>query len=153
MPTVTAPPAELCFRYWPLPPVEDYPRPAGDPDAMKRAAEVLGKARKPIVLAGGGVIAAEASRALLAVAERLAAPVIMTGHGRGAVPDDHPFSLGDGWGRLTYFDELFAEADATLVSALGPTLHRAYLAVKRSEAEAFAREDANFETKHHFWKF
>ena len=45
------------------------------------------------------------------------------------------------------------EADATLVSALGPTLHRAYLAVKRSEAEAFAREDAEFETRHHFWKF
>ena len=45
------------------------------------------------------------------------------------------------------------EADAALVSALGPTLARAYLAVKRSEVEAFAREDAAFETKHHFWKF
>jgi glutamine synthetase len=39
------------------------------------------------------------------------------------------------------------------MAALGPTLARAYLAVKRSEAEAFAREDAAFETKHHFWKF
>jgi glutamine synthetase len=45
------------------------------------------------------------------------------------------------------------EADAVLMSALGPTLARAYLAVKRSEAEAFGREDAAFETKHHFWKF
>jgi glutamine synthetase len=45
------------------------------------------------------------------------------------------------------------EADAVLMSALGPTLTRAYLAVKRSEAEAFGREDAAFETKHHFWKF
>ena len=37
--------------------------------------------------------------------------------------------------------------------ALGPTWARAYLAVKRSEAEAFGREDEAFETKHHFWKF
>jgi glutamine synthetase len=45
------------------------------------------------------------------------------------------------------------EADAVLTSALGPTLARAFLAVKRSEAEAFGREDAAFETKHHFGKF
>jgi acetolactate synthase-1/2/3 large subunit len=98
-----------------LAPVEDYPRSSGDPEAIGRAAELLGNARRPIILAGGGVIAAEASAALLDVAARLGAPVIMTGHGRGAVPDDHPLSLGDGWGRLTYFDDLFAEADATLI--------------------------------------
>jgi glutamine synthetase len=45
------------------------------------------------------------------------------------------------------------ERDPVLMSALGPTLARAYLAVKRSEAAAFGREDATFETKHHFWKF
>jgi glutamine synthetase len=45
------------------------------------------------------------------------------------------------------------ERDAVLMAALGPTLARAYLAVKRSEAAAFGREDAAFETKHHFWKF
>jgi glutamine synthetase len=45
------------------------------------------------------------------------------------------------------------EKDRVLTTALGPTLARAFLAVKRSEAEAFAREDAAFETKHHFWKF
>ena len=98
-----------------LPPVEDFPRASGDPEAIKRAAEVLDRARRPVILAGGGVIAAEAGRALRAVAARLGAPIIMTGHGRGAVPDDDPLSLGDGWGRLTYFDELFAEADATLI--------------------------------------
>ena len=45
------------------------------------------------------------------------------------------------------------ERDPVLMEALGPTLARAYVAVKRSEAEAFSREDAAFETKHHFWKF
>ena len=45
------------------------------------------------------------------------------------------------------------EKDRALMAALGAPLARAYVAVKRSEAEAFAREDAAFETKHHFWKF
>ena len=45
------------------------------------------------------------------------------------------------------------EVDSMLMRALGPTLARAYLAVKRSEAEAFGKESAEFETKHHFWKF
>jgi glutamine synthetase len=45
------------------------------------------------------------------------------------------------------------EKDGVLMGALGAPLARAYLAVKRSEAEAFAREDAAFETTHHFWKF
>ena len=45
------------------------------------------------------------------------------------------------------------ERDRVLMAALGPMLARAFLAVKRSESEAFGREDAAFETKHHFWKF
>lgn len=57
----------------------------------------------------------------------------------------YPTTLGGALDRL--------EGDAVLTSALGPTLARAYLAVKRSEAEAFSGEDAAFETKHHFWKF
>jgi glutamine synthetase len=57
----------------------------------------------------------------------------------------YPTTLGEALGRL--------ERDGVLMSALGSTLARAYLAVKRSEAEAFGREDVAFETKHHFWKF
>jgi glutamine synthetase len=57
----------------------------------------------------------------------------------------YPTTLGAALDRL--------EADPVLMPALGSTLGRAYLAVKRSEAEAFGREDAAFETKHHFWKF
>jgi len=45
------------------------------------------------------------------------------------------------------------EANSVLMRALGSTLARAYLAVKRSEAEAFGKEGVEFETKHHFWKF
>ncbi len=98
-----------------LPPVEDFPRPAGDIEATKQAAGLLRQARRPLIFAGGGVVAAEASSALRAVAERLGAAVITNGHGRGAIPDDDHYCLGDGWGRLSYFDALFADADATLV--------------------------------------
>jgi glutamine synthetase len=44
-------------------------------------------------------------------------------------------------------------ADRVLVAAMGPLLARAFLAVKRSEWDAFSKEDAAFEQKHHFWKF
>ncbi len=85
-----------------------------DAQAIHRAAHLLAEARKPLVVAGGGVISAEASGVLLEIARRLGAPVITTVHGRGAVPDDDPLALGDGWSRLDFFDPLLAEADVCL---------------------------------------
>ncbi|MYW97438.1 thiamine pyrophosphate-binding protein [Amycolatopsis rubida] len=67
----------------------DLPRPTGDIEAVRQAAELLRSAKRPVVLAGGGVIAAEASSELIAVAERLGAPVTHTFMGKGAVPADH----------------------------------------------------------------
>jgi acetolactate synthase-1/2/3 large subunit len=90
------------------------PRRELDDEAIKRAAQLLGGARKPLVLAGGGAISAEAGPVLHEVAARLGAPVITTVHGRGVVPDDDPLSLGDGWSRLDFFDPLLAEADVCL---------------------------------------
>jgi glutamine synthetase len=43
--------------------------------------------------------------------------------------------------------------DPVVIGALGPMLARAFLAVKRSEWNAFSKEDVAFEVKHHFWKF
>jgi len=45
------------------------------------------------------------------------------------------------------------EGDHVLLAALGPLLGRSFLAVKRAEWQAFSKEDAAFEQKHHFWKF
>jgi glutamine synthetase len=45
------------------------------------------------------------------------------------------------------------EADELLMAALGPELSTSYLAVKRSEYEAFAAEDLDFEIEHHIYKF
>jgi glutamine synthetase len=45
------------------------------------------------------------------------------------------------------------ERDAVLMAALGPELATSYLAVKRSEYEAFSKEDVAFEIRHHIYKF
>jgi acetolactate synthase-1/2/3 large subunit len=61
----------------------------GDPTRLEAAAKLLGEAERPLILAGGGVLAADASEALQAVAELLEAPVIMSSNGRGALSDRH----------------------------------------------------------------
>src|SRR5262249_39694305 len=50
----------------------------------------LERARRPLLIAGGGVVAAGAGSELLQLARRLAAPVITTVMGRGSVPEDDP---------------------------------------------------------------
>ena len=62
----------------------------GDPLLVKRAAEILAGAERPVILAGGGVIASNASRELVELAEYLGAAVITTMMGKGAIPEDHP---------------------------------------------------------------
>jgi acetolactate synthase-1/2/3 large subunit len=64
-----------------------------DIDAITRAARVLAAAERPVILAGGGVAAAEASRALTRLAEALDAPVVTSRNGRGAISDRHPLAL------------------------------------------------------------
>jgi benzoylformate decarboxylase len=66
-------------------------------DAVRRAAEVLGAAKNPAILAGSRVTERDAMPALVQVAERLGAPVITesgTTHGRLAFPSDHPLNGG-----------------------------------------------------------
>lgn len=79
---------------------------------IRAAARLLRAARKPMIVVGGGVIAADASRALREVAEILEAPVLMTENGRGAIDARH---------RLA-FDGLALRAfrgEADLVLAVG----------------------------------
>jgi acetolactate synthase-1/2/3 large subunit len=58
------------------------------------AAQILAKAERPILMAGGGVIAAGATNELIALSEALLAPTANTLMGKGAFPSDHPLSLG-----------------------------------------------------------
>ncbi len=71
-----------------LPPLEVRP----PVEAVHRAAEVLARANNPCVLVGSRIVEADAVAELVAVAERLGAPVIheaLTSHGRCSFPSDH----------------------------------------------------------------
>jgi acetolactate synthase-1/2/3 large subunit len=49
-------------------------------------------AQRPVILAGGGTINADATSELVSLAEFLGAPVVTSLHGKGAIPDDHPLA-------------------------------------------------------------
>src|SRR5699024_10081456 len=66
----------------------------GHQTQIKRAAELLSNAEKPLIYAGGGVILGEAWEELTAMAERLNIPITTTVMGLGAFPENKPQSLG-----------------------------------------------------------
>jgi len=61
---------------------------------IREALKLLASAKKPVIIAGNGVIMAGASDELRAFAEKLRVPVITTLHGIGSFPEEHPLSLG-----------------------------------------------------------
>jgi 3D-(3,5/4)-trihydroxycyclohexane-1,2-dione acylhydrolase (decyclizing) len=84
-------------------------------DAVARAVEVLRTARKPLLVAGGGVIYSGATEALRAFAEATGVPVAETQAGKGSLRYDHPLSVGAiGATGTTAADELAAEADVVI---------------------------------------
>ena len=69
-------------------------RPPGDPALIKQAADQLKRARRPLIIAGGGVNHSDAARQVLELSDLLSIPMI-TGYGRNdAVPNDHPLYVG-----------------------------------------------------------
>ena len=70
------------------------PRPLPEPATLARAAALLRDARRPLVVAGGGVIYAEATAALRALVEATGIPVAETQAGKGSLPYDHQANLG-----------------------------------------------------------
>ncbi len=70
------------------------PRPIPEPAALARAVAAIRGARRPLLVAGGGVIYAEASEALARFAEATGIPVADTQAGKGAISWDHPRSVG-----------------------------------------------------------
>lgn len=67
-----------------------------DPADVRRAADLLAGARRPVVYAGQGVHYAKAWDQLRELAELLAAPVTTSLEGKSAFPEDHPLALGSG---------------------------------------------------------
>jgi 3D-(3,5/4)-trihydroxycyclohexane-1,2-dione acylhydrolase (decyclizing) len=64
------------------------------PEALYRAAELIRGARRPLIVAGGGVIYSEATATLREFVDATGIPVGETMAGRGALVSDHPLSLG-----------------------------------------------------------
>jgi acetolactate synthase-1/2/3 large subunit len=67
-----------------------------DPDAVRDAAKLLVKAKRPVIYAGQGVHWAKAWKQLRALAEHLAAPVVTSLEGKSSFPETHALSLGSG---------------------------------------------------------
>ncbi|MEN5237308.1 5-guanidino-2-oxopentanoate decarboxylase [Pseudomonas sp. TWI923] len=87
------------------------------PQAVRQMAERLAKARRPLILAGGGALAAGA--ALARLAEHLQAPVALTINAKGLLPANHPLQIGSTQ-TLPATRALVAEADVVL--AIGTEL-------------------------------
>ena len=85
---------EAEFDYPERPDIRGYkPRTEGHPKQIRKAAEMLTSARKPVIYVGGGAIISEASEEIRALARKLNAPVTTTLMGLGAYPENDPLSL------------------------------------------------------------
>ncbi|WP_350346923.1 thiamine pyrophosphate-dependent enzyme [Agromyces sp. G08B096] len=102
---------------------------AGDAEAVRRAAELIGEASAPVIIAGGG--ATRAAREVTALAERLGAPVLTSLNGKGTLDEQHPLSLGSNL-RIGAAREAAEHADVLIV--LGSKLGEAELWAPALEA-------------------
>lgn len=91
-------------------------------DVISEAAEILLAARRPVILSGGGVIISQAWNEIVAVGEKLSAPIATTMNGKGAVAEDHPLSAGVSgtttggqYGRGVIANTVLEEADVVLI--------------------------------------
>ncbi|MFI5826392.1 thiamine pyrophosphate-binding protein [Streptomyces sp. NPDC051578] len=88
------------------------------PELTALAAHWLSNASRPVIIAGGGVIRADAAGKLRQLAERLDAPVVTTFGGKGAFPWTHPLSL-QSWLEDRHMTDFLEDADVLLVVGSG----------------------------------
>ncbi|MDX2549852.1 MULTISPECIES: thiamine pyrophosphate-binding protein [Streptomyces] len=88
------------------------------PELTALAAHLLSTAARPAIIAGGGVVRADASGKLRQLAERLSAPVVTTYGGKGAFPWTHPLSLRS-WLEDRHTTDFLEDADVLLVVGSG----------------------------------
>ncbi|MFH2130576.1 MAG: sulfoacetaldehyde acetyltransferase [bacterium] len=95
---------------------------SGDSDAVARAAELLSKARFPVILSGGGVVISDAIQETVALAEKLDAPVCCNYQHNDSFPGSHPLAAGVlGYNGSKAGMQLISKADVVL--ALGNRLN------------------------------
>jgi 3D-(3,5/4)-trihydroxycyclohexane-1,2-dione acylhydrolase (decyclizing) len=114
-------------------------RPRGDADALSRAAAAIRNGRKPLIIAGGGVLYGEATGELARFAEATGIGVSETQAGKSAIPWDHPLALGPiGATGGAPANQLAREADVVL--AIGTRLSD-FTTMSKT---AFANTDVRF---------
>jgi 3D-(3,5/4)-trihydroxycyclohexane-1,2-dione acylhydrolase (decyclizing) len=106
------PEAFLRKRVWRI------PRPVPDEAALREAAALIRAAKRPLIVAGGGVIYSEATEALRRLCEQTGIPVGDTQAGKGSLPYDHPSALG-AIGVTGTFAANRVAAEADLVLGIG----------------------------------
>jgi acetolactate synthase-1/2/3 large subunit len=86
-----------------------------DLSQIGKAVEILLRAERPIIMAGGGVILSGAFSELQAAAELLMSPVVTTFKGKGAFPENHPLAMGPiGMHGHAEANKIILEADCIL---------------------------------------
>lgn len=85
--------AEIEFDIETYQPLPIY-KPAASRQQARRAIEMLNASQRPLIVAGGGIISADASDLLVTFAELTGVPVIPTLMGWGTIPDDHALMAG-----------------------------------------------------------
>lgn len=99
--------------------LEGYePTYVGHSGQIKKAVSLINKAKKPLIIAGAGVLKSNASKELKELAEKINSPVTMTLLGLGSFPGDHELSLGM-LGMHGTVAANYATAEADLIIAAG----------------------------------
>lgn len=115
------------------------PRPAPDPAALERAVAAIKAAKRPLIVAGGGVVYSEASEVLREFASVTGIPVTDTQSGKGAINFDHPLAVG-GVGSTGNSAANALAAQADLIIGIGTR----YSDFTTASHTAFARPDVKF---------
>lgn len=105
-------------------------RPAGNPEAVRDAIELLAQAKRPIVMTGSGVIWSDAPVELQAFVEACQIPFYTTPTGRGVIPDDHAMSF------MAARSVAFKEADLLLVIGTRSNYVNGHLTAPRFSKQA-----------------
>jgi len=119
--------------------VWSVPRNRPDLAALQRAAAAIRNAKKPLIVAGGGVLYSEATAALREFVDRFGIPVVETMAGKGSLPYDHPLQLGAAGATGTFAAEQVAD-EADVVIGIGTR----YSDFTTSSKTAFKHPDVQF---------
>jgi acetolactate synthase-1/2/3 large subunit len=134
-------PSDLPFEPVDMDPYTPAPRgirPAPDPAAIARAADLIASARRPLIVCGGGGVLSGAGDALTTLIDAWGFPVQTTPAGRGVIGERHPLACGMvGLYRTTFPRELYEESD--LLITVGSRMEEF-----QSKAFTYFPQDARF---------